>query len=151
MLSLKRSLFAGSLFAAGLLAACSSVPNPVTGALEPAVFGIGFTTGSASKDATLISVGQRIDAGILTAQNIEQTDLPALCALGAKFDPLAQGAAGVSNKVTPYLNALEAVLSSPSCTSPATGTLADGLTLAQSIKQISVAIKTPAASVASAK
>lgn len=131
-----------------VVTACSSVPNPVTGAPEPAIFGIGFTTGNSAKDATLINVGQRIDAGILTAQNIEQTDLPALCALGAKFDPLAQGAAAINSNVAKWTGVLDSVLASPSCTMPATGTLADGLTLAQSIRQISVAIKQPAATVA---
>lgn len=131
-----------------LLPACGSTINPKTGAPEPTFLGVGVTSGSAASDAKLITLGQRIDAGILTIQTIEQTDLPALCALGNKFDPLAQGGAALNSNVAKWTAVLDAALASPSCTTPATGTISDALTLAQSIRQISVAIKQPAVAVA---
>lgn len=150
---MKKSSLLGTLLLATSLAGCGSTTNLVTGAPEPTFLGIGFTTGSAAKDAKLITVGQKIDAGLVTAANIEQQDLPSLCALGAKVQPIALGVdatlpSSTQTKVGIGLGILASALASRSCTTPATGTLTDAVTLAQSIRGITLAIKTPAATIA---
>lgn len=147
----KSLAFAGALLASALcLSACGS--DPTTG--NPTILGVSFTTGSATLNAKMVSLGQKIDAGILTAQTIEQTDLPGLCALGAKVQPLATSSAALASpaqqsKIAPVLAALNAALASPSCAPGAlTGAATDGITIAQSIQQITAAAKTSATAAA---
>lgn len=114
------------------LAACGTAPDG-----NPTVGGVEFTTGNAALNAKLISIGNKVDQGI----GVAKVDIPALCQLAAKAEPVVVASPAVLNKsgavtANRIASALDAWVTSSTCTNPVSGTLTDAVNLAQTIAAI---------------